>query len=76
MPGALETRHRAFLSFLYSAAAFALHMSLIRAFEVVNHQTVLLALLFLSDFQSQRTGITRANQGYSWSLSLRVFALL
>jgi hypothetical protein len=51
-------------------------MSFIQAFEVVNHQTVLLALLFLSDSQSQRTGIIRANQGYPWSLSLRVFALL
>jgi hypothetical protein len=94
MPGALETRHRAFFSFLYVAiawelvprrsldrsaiglllkhdnsvgicsgfvvfnppamgcfgeillAAYALHMSLIRAFEVVNHQTVFLAWLF------------------------------
>jgi hypothetical protein len=65
-----------FFSFLYLAIAFALHMNLIQAFEVVNHQTVLLALLFLSDSQSQRTGIIRANQGYPWSLSLRVFALL
>jgi len=50
------------------AAACELHMSLIQAFEVVNQQTVLLVLLFLSDSQSQRTGIICANQGYPWSL--------
>jgi hypothetical protein len=44
--------------------------------QVVDHQTVFLARLFLSDSQSQRTGIIRTNQGYPWSLSLRVFALL
>jgi hypothetical protein len=46
MPGALETKHRAFFSFLSLPAVFAFYMSLIRAFEVVDHQTVFLARLF------------------------------